>query len=63
MLDDEVAEPKLLVEVMGGLDNRSNAVIIDGEEFFEADENLIESEEDSLATTEMFVDAFDEARR
>ena len=60
---DNGAEPKLLVEVMGGLDSRSNAVIIDGDEFFEADENLIETEEESLATTEMFADAFDEARR
>jgi len=61
--NDQEKEPKLLVEIMGGLDSRSNAVIIDGEEFFEADENLIETEEDSLATTEMFADAFDEARR
>jgi len=60
---ESVAEPKLLVELMGGMDNRADAVVIDGDEFFAADEILIESEEDSLATTEMFVDAFDEAKR
>ena len=59
----EEAEPKLLVEMMGGLDCRTETVIIDGDEFFEADETLIESDEESMATTQMFVDALDEARR
>jgi Lipase (class 3) len=60
----ESTEPKLfLVEMMGGLDNRTDTVVIDGDEFFEADETLIESDEESMATTQMFADALDEARR
>ncbi|CAB9523288.1 Sn1-specific diacylglycerol lipase [Seminavis robusta] len=58
------AEPTFLVEMMGGKDNRTDAVVIDGEEFWQADEThtLIESDEESLATTQMFSDALDEAR-
>jgi hypothetical protein len=57
-------EPKLLVEMMGGIDNRTaDPVIIDDDEFFDADDTLIESDEESLATTQMFADALDEARR
>jgi hypothetical protein len=57
------SEPKQVVEYIGGLDNRVETVVIDGEEFFDADEDLIESEEETKAATAMFVDAFDEARR
>ena len=63
-LGSRATTPKLLVEMMGGVDGRTaDAVIIDDDEFFDADDTLIESDEESLATTQMFADALDEARR
>lgn len=59
--NSESGEPKFLVEMMGGLDNRTETIVIDGDEFFEADEPLVESDEESMATAHTCVDALDEA--
>lgn len=59
--NSESGEPKFLVEMMGGLDNRTETIVIDGDEFFEADESLLESDEESMATAHTRVDALDEA--
>ena len=39
------SEPRLLLDYMGGMDNRTEGVVIDGEEFFEPAESLIEDDE------------------
>jgi hypothetical protein len=46
--EDEVdVEPRFLVDYMGGLDSRSEGVVIDGDEFFDPDENLVESDDEN----------------
>lgn len=38
--------PKFVVEYMGGIDKRTDGTIIDGEEFFDTEDSLLEGEED-----------------
>ena len=46
MIMDEDERPHLLVDYMGGIDHRVEGVVIDGDEFFETEQSLIESEEE-----------------
>lgn len=39
--------PTLLVDFMGGLDKRSGGIVVDGDEFFDTKDTLIESDDDS----------------
>jgi hypothetical protein len=57
----ESSEPRLLMDIMGGLDSRSEGVVIDGDEFFETDESLVESDDsvESLALSDQCDDAAD----
>lgn len=54
--DKEENNPHLLVDYMGGIDHRVEGVVIDGEEFFETEQSLIESEDEE--DLEEFSDAF-----
>jgi hypothetical protein len=51
--------PHLLVDYMGGIDCRVEGVAIDGEEFFDTDENLVEEESEY----DEFEDAVDDLNR
>ena len=44
--DNEDEKPHLLVDYMGGIDHRIEGVVIDGEEFFETEQSLIESDDE-----------------
>eukprot|EP00977_Amphora_coffeiformis_P004529 scaffold976_cov161-Amphora_coffeaeformis.AAC.7 len=46
-IDNEDEKPHLLVDYMGGIDHRVEGVVIDGEEFFETEQSLIESEDEA----------------
>jgi hypothetical protein len=53
MGDGEMAEseteepgPQLLLEFLGGVDNRTQGIVIDGDEFFDAGDNLVEDDDD-----------------
>lgn len=46
----EECEPRFLVDYIGGVDCRSQGVIIDGDEFFDTDDNLVESDDDFEST-------------
>lgn len=54
--ENEDARPHMLVDYMGGIDHRVEGVVIDGEEFFETEQNLIESEDEE--ELDEFSDAF-----
>jgi hypothetical protein len=43
---DQGERPHFLVDYMGGIDHRVEGVVIDGEEFFETDQSLLESEDE-----------------
>jgi hypothetical protein len=43
---DQREQPHFLVDYMGGIDHRVEGVVIDGEEFFETDQSLLESEDE-----------------
>ena len=46
--NDEEPPPQLLLEFLGGVDTRSEGIVIDGDEFFETEGDLVESERDDL---------------
>ena len=57
---DDVPEPQLLLEFLGGVDNRAEGIVIDGDEFFDTEDDLIESEDENNGDddgTECFGDA------
>lgn len=41
---EETGSPKLVVELMGGIDKRDNVTIIDGDAFFDPEESLVEGD-------------------
>jgi hypothetical protein len=47
-LDAEDPEPQLLLEFLGGGDNRAEGIVIDGDEFFDTGDTLVESENDGF---------------
>jgi hypothetical protein len=51
--DTEEHPPQFLLEFLGGVDNRAQGMVIDGDEFFDTEEKLLESDEDNSAS---FVD-------
>jgi hypothetical protein len=55
----DAPSPRLLVDYMGGLDIRSEGVVIDGDEFFDTDDNLVESDDSVESPT--LIDHFDNA--
>ena len=50
--DDSDAEPEaqLLLEFLGGVDNRAQGIVIDGDEFFDSEEKVIESDNEGSET-------------
>lgn len=59
-LDPEAPEPQLLLEFLGGVDNRAEGIVIDGDEFFDSGDALVESDIDTsgnLSSIEHFCDA------
>jgi len=53
------AEPKLIMDFMGGIDVRTEGIVIDGEEFFDPGPDLLDSSEndDDSATTNAIFDS------
>ena len=51
--------PILIMDMMGGIDGRVEGVIVDGDQFYDADEDLVESDDDSSAVA---VDEDDDVR-
>eukprot|EP00980_Cylindrotheca_fusiformis_P004079 scaffold880_cov132-Cylindrotheca_fusiformis.AAC.75 len=45
-VDAEEPKPQLLLEFLGGVDTRSEGIVIDGDEFFDTGHPLVESESD-----------------
>lgn len=56
----ESSEPRLFVDYMGGLDGHSEGVVLDGDEFFDTDENLVESD-DYVESSDLSVEYDDAA--
>jgi hypothetical protein len=52
---DGVPEPQLLLEFLGGIDNRTEGLVIDGDEFFDTEVGLVERD-DLSCVTECFAD-------
>jgi hypothetical protein len=51
--------PQLLLEFLGGVDNRTEGIVIDGDEFFDSEAKLVESEDersDNSSRIECFAD-------
>lgn len=48
---EEEPEPQLLLEFLGGVDNRTQGIVIDGDEFFDTEEKLVESDPDDSANS------------
>ena len=44
--------PILIMDMMGGIDGRVEGVIVDGDQFYDADEDLVESDDDSSDSDE-----------
>lgn len=59
-VDLEWEEPRMLVDVLGGVANSAEGLIVDGDEFFDSEEQLIDTEEAS-AVSDMFDNAIDES--
>ena len=51
VVDDDNTEPKLVMDFMGGIDVRSEGIVIDGDEFFDPENHLIDSSDDEDSTT------------
>jgi Lipase (class 3)/FYVE zinc finger len=47
-------EPQLLLEFLGGADTKHEVLVVDGDEFFDTDENLVESDSEVSVGTESF---------
>jgi hypothetical protein len=58
--NEEEPEPQLLLEFLGGIDNRTQGIVIDGDEFFDTEEKLVESDPDD-STNSSTNEGFDEA--
>jgi hypothetical protein len=57
---EEEPEPQLLLEFLGGVDNRTQGIVIDGDEFFDTEEKLVENDPDDSANSSTN-EGFDEA--
>mmetsp|Transcript_10857 Transcript_10857/g.17098 ORF Transcript_10857/g.17098 Transcript_10857/m.17098 type:complete len:1210 (-) Transcript_10857:22-3651(-) len=54
---DGAPEPQLLLEFLGGIDNRTEGLVIDGDEFFDTEDDLVEQDDLSEScATECFAD-------
>jgi Lipase (class 3)/FYVE zinc finger len=53
---NEQDTPRLVMDIMGGMDAKTEAMVIDGDEFFDTEANLIEdgSDDESDTTNEIF---------
>ena len=58
--ETEELEPQLLLEFLGGVGSRTQGIIIDGDEFFDSGENLVESDEDDNDSYLAFANAVSE---
>jgi hypothetical protein len=61
--DDSNAEsqPQFLLEFLGGVDNQTEGLVIDGEEFFDSEDKLIESDGEESVSTDCFRDPLNAA--
>jgi hypothetical protein len=48
---EEDPPPQLLLEFLGGVDNRTEGIVIDGDEFFDTEVKLVESDDESFKTS------------
>jgi hypothetical protein len=54
-------QPQLLLELLGGANMKSEVLVIDGDQFFDTDENLVESDSEESVATDNFRDAIHDA--
>ena len=59
--DSTFARPQLLLEFLGGADTKNEVLLIDGDEFFDTDENLVESDSEESEGMDSFRDAINGA--
>mmetsp|Transcript_22267 Transcript_22267/g.55140 ORF Transcript_22267/g.55140 Transcript_22267/m.55140 type:complete len:1218 (-) Transcript_22267:241-3894(-) len=60
MNETDDCQPQLLVEFLGGGDNEREGIIIDGDEFFETEDNLVGENDEESVGDEFFSDAIGE---
>lgn len=58
---DESPGPRLVMDFMGGIDARSEGIIVDGEEFFEPGDHLLEGDDSSDDESETKIENFDKS--
>ncbi len=51
------AQPQLLLEFLGGVDTQTEGIVIDGDEFFDSEDKLIESDDEDSVSTDCFRDS------